>query len=176
MEIPWTRTVKYLGLLLTSTLNYNQHITNLAHKALGNLIAIFPLLGRQSILVMDIKLHLYKAIIRSTMTCEAPVWCGISDSSYRTLQVVQNKCLRVITNSERGTPIRHLHDRTGLLMMQTYIMDMAARFYKQCMYHPNPLIRTIGNTACSANIRNTCTNGQDIDCCDGHKSGWCFLC
>jgi hypothetical protein len=48
------------------------------------------------------------------------MWCGISDSSYRTLQVVQNKCLRVITNSERGTPIRHLHDRTGLLMMQTY--------------------------------------------------------
>jgi hypothetical protein len=145
IEIPWTRTVKYLGLYLTSTLNYNQHIKNLAHKALGNLITIFPLLGRQSILVMDIKLHLYKAIIRSMMTYAAPVWCGISDSTYRTLQVVQNKCLRVITNSERGTPIRHLHDRTGLPMMQPYIMNMAARFYKQCMYHPNPLIRIIGN-------------------------------
>jgi hypothetical protein len=54
------------------------------------------------------------------MTYAAPVWCGISDSTYRTLQVVQNKCLRVITNSERGTPIRHLHDGTGLPMMQPY--------------------------------------------------------
>jgi hypothetical protein len=145
IEIPWTRTVKYLGLHLTSTLNFNLHTKNLAQKALGTLITIFPLLGRKSILEMDIKIQLYKAIIRSTMSYAAPVWCGISDSTYRTLQVVQNKCLRVITNSKRGTLIRHLHDRTGIPMMQPYIMNMAASFYKQCMYHTNPLIRSIGN-------------------------------
>jgi hypothetical protein len=83
IEIPWTRIVKYLGLHLTSTLNFNLHTKNLAQKALGILITMFPLLGRQSILEMNIKIQLYKAIIRSTMSYAAPVWFGISDSTYR---------------------------------------------------------------------------------------------
>jgi hypothetical protein len=68
MEIPWTNTVKYLGPQLTSTLNYTQHVKQRAQNAFGNLVTLFPLLARDSTLTMEIKLLLYKSIIRSTMT------------------------------------------------------------------------------------------------------------
>jgi hypothetical protein len=105
LEIPWTKTFKYLCLPLTSTLNCTQHVKQTAQEANGNLVTLFPLLTRDSTLTMEIKLHLYKSIIRSTMTYAAPVWCAISDSTYQNLHIVQNKCLRVITHSTRGTPI-----------------------------------------------------------------------
>jgi hypothetical protein len=145
LEIPWTNSVKYLGLHLTSTLNYTQHVKQRALKAIGNLITLFPLLARDSTLTMKIKLHLYKSIIRSTMTYAAPVWCAISDSTYQNLQTVQNKCLTVITHSTRGSPIHQLHHKTGVPYMQPHILHLASRFYSRCIYHNNPLNRTIGN-------------------------------
>jgi hypothetical protein len=90
VTIPWTTEVIYLGLKLTSTLNYSIHIKRSALKALGNLVNLFPLLAKESALSTAIKLHLYKASIRSTMTYTAPVWCSVSTSTYQYLQIVQN--------------------------------------------------------------------------------------
>ena len=145
MEIPWTKQIQYLGLHFTSTLNFNTHIKRSAHKALGHLIQLFHLLDRESSLAPATKLHLYKTSIRPTMTYAAPVWCSISPSTYQYLQVIQNKCLRVITQSPRRTPISHLHTVTGIDYLHTYIRSLAERFYAQCPEHENPLVRSIGN-------------------------------
>jgi hypothetical protein len=42
VEVPWTTSIKYLGLQFTSTLNYSSHIQRSVHKAIGNLVNIFP--------------------------------------------------------------------------------------------------------------------------------------
>jgi hypothetical protein len=144
VKIPWTTEVTYLGLQLTTTLNYSSHVKRSAHKALGNLVNLFPLLAKESSLSTAIKLHLYKASIRSTMTYAAPVWCSVSASTYQCIQIVQNKCLRVITNSPRHTPISRLHYLSCIDYIQTYILHIATRFYSTCPNHTNPLIRTIG--------------------------------
>jgi hypothetical protein len=107
-------------------------------------ISELPLLARGSTLSMEIKLHLYKTVIRPTMTYANPVWCTISNSTYRNLQVVQNKCLRVITNSPRSTPMPQLHRITGIEYIQPHILRLAERFYSTCASHTNPLIRSIG--------------------------------
>ena len=135
----------YLGLHLTSTLNFNTHIKRSAHKALGRLIQLFPRLARDSSLAQTTKLQLYKTLIRPIMTYAAPVWCSASSSTYQHLQVVQNKCLRVITQSPRRTSISHLHTITSIEYLHTFIRTLAERFYAQCTEHENPLIRSIGN-------------------------------
>jgi hypothetical protein len=145
VEIPWTKQIQYLGLHFTSTLNFNTHIKRSAHKALGHLIQLFHLLDRESSLAPATKLHLYKTSIRPTMTYAAPVRCSISPSTYQYLQVIQNKCLRVITQSPIRTPISHLHTVTGIDYLHTYIRSLAERFYAQCPEHENPLVRSIGN-------------------------------
>ena len=88
---------------------------------------------------------LYQASIRSALTYTAPVWCSTSTTNYQILQTVQNKCLRVISNSPRDTPILLLHTNLGVDLIQTYIRHLAARFYAQCQHHPNPLIGNTGN-------------------------------
>ena len=51
------------------------------------------------------KLTLYKLCIRPILTYAAPVWSNTSSYNYRRLQISQSKCLRVIGNSPRRTPI-----------------------------------------------------------------------
>lgn len=144
MDIPWSPAVTYLGLRLTSTLNYSAYIKTAAHKALGNLVQLFPLLANDSTLSVATKLHIYKAAIRSTMTYAAPVWCSISDSTYKQLEIVQNKCLRVITSSPRYTPVIRLRTGLGVDTIKAYVRRLATRFYSNCHLHPNPLIGAIG--------------------------------
>jgi hypothetical protein len=146
MKIQWTTAVTYLGLQLTSTLNYSSHVKRSANKALVNLVNLFPLLANESTLstAILVKLHLYKASIRSTMTYAVLVWCSFSTSTYQSLQIVQNKWLRVITNSPRHTPISRIHYLTCIDYIQTYILRLATTYYSKCPNHTNPLIRTIG--------------------------------
>jgi hypothetical protein len=137
--------VTYLGLRLTSTLNYTSHIKRTTQQATGILVQIFPLLAKESTLSVETKLRLYKATIRATLTYAAPTWCSISLSTYRHLKVVQNKCLRVIANAPRGTPIITLLSTLGIPPLQTYIRRIAADFYSKCYMHSNPLVRSIGH-------------------------------
>ena len=78
-------------------------------------------------------LTLFKLLILSTLTYAAPVWSNTSSSNYRQLQILQSKCLRVIGNYSRRTPITHLH------------FHLTEKFFLNCPTHPNPLVREIGN-------------------------------
>jgi hypothetical protein len=113
-EIPWSTEVHYLGLQLTTTLTFTAHVRRAAQTAIGRLPQLFPLLDRDSTLAVDTKRRLYQASIRSALTYAVPVWCSTSTSNYQILQTVQNKCLRVISNSPRNIPILLLHTNLGI--------------------------------------------------------------
>ena len=112
---------------------------------MGILVQLFSLLANESTLSVDTKLHIYKATVLATLTYAAPTWCSISNSTYRQLEVAQNKCLRVIANAPRGIPIFHHLSSQGVEPLQTYLRRIAARFYSHCVLHPNPLIGSIGH-------------------------------
>jgi hypothetical protein len=90
------------------------------------------------------KLLLYTTAIRSIVAYTAPVWCSISRSSFNQLQVLQNKCLRIIGNAPRRTPITELHYELGVEHIRTYMLHISARFYDKCEAHNNPLVANIG--------------------------------
>jgi hypothetical protein len=144
-QIQWSPEVKYLGLHLTSSLTFTSQVRRAAHAALETMALLFPLLARDSILSPHTKLRLYMATIRPMLTYGAPLWCSTSDSNFRTLQTVQNKCLRVIADAPRNTPITALLASLGVETIQTYVLRMATCFYTHCTYHSNPLIRDTGN-------------------------------
>jgi hypothetical protein len=104
-----SNTIKYLGLLLDCKLLFMKHLRTVVHKATGILLKIFPLLARDSPLTIRNKILLYKLLLRSMITCAAPVWSSISLTNYRHLQVYQSKCRRFIGDFPRRTPISNLH-------------------------------------------------------------------
>jgi hypothetical protein len=138
-QIQWSQEVKYLGLHLTSSLTFTSQVRRAAHAALGTMALLFPLLTRDSSLSPHTKLRLYMATIRPMLTYGASVWCSTSDSNFRTLQTVQNKCLRVIADALRNTPITALHASLGVETIQTYVLRMATSFYTHCTLPFQPL-------------------------------------
>ena len=91
------------------------------------------------------KLTLYKLLIRPVLTYAAPVWSETSSSNYRHLQILQSKCLRVIGNYPRYTPISHLHSALNLEPIHKFIYRLKDKFFNNCSTHPNPLVRQTGN-------------------------------
>ena len=143
--IPWSNSVKYLGLLLDSKLLYTKHLQTVLHKAMGTLLKIFPLLARDSPLTIHNKILLYRLLLHSMITYAARVWSSTSLNNYRHLQVYQSKCLRVIGDFPRRTPITHLHAYLQMIPIRQFIYHLTDKFFVRCPAHPNPLIRKTGN-------------------------------
>jgi len=80
----------------------------------GVLLALFPLLARDSTLASHNRLTLYKLLIRPILTYAAPVWSNTSNTKYRHLQTLQSKCLRVIGNYPKRSPIHFLHSSLNI--------------------------------------------------------------
>jgi len=79
------------------------------------------------------------------LTYAAPVWSNTSTSNYRRLQILQSKCLRVIGNYPRRTPIPRLHSALNVAPIHDFIYHLTDNFFSSCPAHPNPLVRSIGN-------------------------------
>jgi len=143
--IPWSNTVKYLGLLLDSKLLFTKHLQTILHKATATLLKIFPLLARESPLNIPNKILLYKLLLHSRITYASPVWSSTSLTNYRHLQVYQSKCLRVIGDLPRRTPISNLHAHLQIIPIRQFIHHLTDKFFMSCPVHLNPLIRNTGN-------------------------------
>jgi len=91
------------------------------------------------------KILLYKLLRSSMITYAAPVWSSTSLTNYRHLQVYQSKCLRVIGDFPRRTPISNLHTYLQIIPICQFVYNVADKFVVSCPAHPNPLIRNTEN-------------------------------
>jgi hypothetical protein len=88
---------------------------------------------------------MYKLYIRSVLTYAAPVWSNTSSSNCRRLQILQSKCLRVIGNYPRRTPIPLLHTALNVAPIRDFIYHSTDNIFGRCPAHPKPLVRSIEN-------------------------------
>jgi hypothetical protein len=145
VTIPWSNTVKYLGILLDSKLLFTKHLQTVRHKATGTFLKIVPLLSRDSPLTIPNKIILYKLLLRSMITYVAPVWSSTSLTNYRHLQIYLSKCLCVIGNFPRRTPISNLHVHLRIISIRQFAYHLTDKFFMGRPVHPNPRILNIGN-------------------------------
>jgi hypothetical protein len=120
-----------------------RHLTSVTHKATGIFLQLFPLLACDSMLSIPNKITVQT--IRSVLTYAALVWSNTSSSNYRRLQILQSKCLRVIGNYPRRTPIPRLHTALNVAPIRDFIYHSTDNVFGSCPAHPNPLIRSTGN-------------------------------
>jgi len=71
--VPWTSTVRYLGLVLHSKLLFTRHLHTVANKATGVFCNIFPFLARDSAFTQSNNLALNKLLIRFILIYASPV-------------------------------------------------------------------------------------------------------
>lgn len=145
--IPWSNTVKYLGLVLDQKLNWNAQVANLRLKGTKAYSALYPLMNRNSLLSSHTKMAIYSTLIRPCITYGCPVWGNTSKTNHDKLQVLQNKALKLSYNTPFQTNLFKLHKIINLPTLLEYIIKLTKKFY--CLTNPNhtnKLISAIGHT------------------------------
>jgi hypothetical protein len=88
--------VKYLGVIFDKKITWKVHTETVA-KVLLIFLSIYPILKSERLSV-GAKLIIYKALIRSMLTCACPAWEFAGDSYLLKLQRLQNRVLRTSGN------------------------------------------------------------------------------
>lgn len=87
---------KYLGVVFTSDLRWNEHTTYITNKAMKKLGYLRRTLGNST---KEVKLLAYKTYIRPVLEYAAPVWDPYTRTNIDKLERVQRKAVRFIFNS-----------------------------------------------------------------------------
>ena len=92
---------KYLGVTIDSTLNFKPHIITL-EKRVSRSVGI---LSKLRFLFPSSTLLLYYALVHPHLVYRLPIWGCTFETYLSKLQTLQNKAIRIITNSDLRTPI-----------------------------------------------------------------------
>jgi hypothetical protein len=116
-ELAETDKLKFLGVTITSSLNWSKHIDNVRAKASRKM----GILRRgQRFLPKSALTTLYKSCVRSSLEYAAPVWQGAAKSHLAKLDSIQNKALKILHISEDQAidykihPLKHRRDVASL--------------------------------------------------------------
>jgi hypothetical protein len=92
----------------------------------------------------NIKLIVYRALIRPIMIYACPTWEFAADAHLMKLQRSQNRVLRAIGNLDRRTTVRDLHLAFKIPYVYDYITKLCRRPAAVILNHENPNVRAIG--------------------------------
>jgi len=144
VTIPWSHTVKYLGLLLDSKQLFTKHLQTVLHKATGTLLRIFPLLARDSPLTIPNKILLYRLLkFHDHIHCtgmELNISNQLSSSTSLSIKMPP----RYWGFSPEHSYIKPPRS-PQIIPIRQFIYRLTDKFFVSCPAHPNPLIRNTGN-------------------------------
>lgn len=127
-----TTTVKYLGVTLDQKLNFDSHIENTRTKAMRAMCAMYPMLAKSSKLSHKNKNLIYKTMIRPILTYASPIWSHATATRLKRLQVVQNKCLKMINKLPWRFGTDDLHSLTGYPKITELFEQNEDKFKDRC--------------------------------------------
>lgn len=144
-QIPLKTEVNYLGVSLDSKLNFRTHIEKTKNKATTCMRALYPMLNRRSKLSHKNKNIIYKTVIRPVITYAAPVWLNAAKTNIQKLQIIQNKCLKIINNHPFYYSTSTLHQETKYEMITEILNKYSNNLRNKCQISQYELINELFN-------------------------------
>lgn len=142
-EIKFTSTVTYLGLDLDDKQTHKAHINKTSDKATKVFRSLYPLLAKKSKLSQVNKNILFKCMIRPILTYGCPVWHSAAQTHIKKLQIIQNKCLKLINKLPWRYSTRQLHQDTKYDTIKNHMQKLNQRFDDSCTNSDFELIRAL---------------------------------
>lgn len=143
-EIPWKETLTYLGTHLDPKLSFKHHIDISLRKANGMISTLFPVFKKESSLSSNLKLLIYKLYIRPIFTYAAPMIVNAPTTHLKKLQIMQNKCLRMVFNLPRYTMITELHELAKIPTVEEFLNKLTNSFYTRSHEVANDFVNSLG--------------------------------
>ena len=102
-----------------------------------------PLLKRKSDLSVRNGVLLFKQLILPMMDYACLAWRSAARTHVRRLQVLQSKCLRLVTGAPWYVSNRQIHDDLGVPLFADHVRALTARFDSRLADVGNPLVRQL---------------------------------
>ncbi|GBO43501.1 hypothetical protein AVEN_106286-1 [Araneus ventricosus] len=134
--------VKYLGVVLDEQLNFRAHTSQIKDKYNKAFIAQYSLISRNSSLNFN-KALIYSAYLRRILIYASPIWASTARSNLRSIQVLQNKTLRMIANAMWYRRNIYIRNALNVPSFQQFIQKLAINFYGKLSDINNPELAKI---------------------------------
>jgi hypothetical protein len=129
---------------LDKRLNWLTHIKQVRRRTAQRMVLLSPLLNRRSELSVRNGVLLYKQLIRPMMDYAYPAWRSATRTNVRRLQVLQSKCLRLVTGASWYLSNGQIHKELGVPLFADHIRPLIASFDSRLADVGNPLFRQLG--------------------------------
>lgn len=141
--IEWNNEIKYLGIFLDKSLTFKRQTEFAAERALKYIKILYPLINRKSKLKDYNKILLYKTVFQSILLYGCSVWGECAACHITRLQIVQNKCLKIIMKKPRCFSTAELHSISRVPLIKHQIAKINKSFYAKLSSSQNVLIREL---------------------------------
>ena len=118
--------------LLDKRLTFKYHIENVITKAEKTIKILYTFLHRKSKLNLKNKLFIYYCFIRPLLIYACPVWNKIAKIHLKSLQVLQNKVLKMIVNVPPWFRTSTLHSYTNTELLTSIIVKHNSKYRVKC--------------------------------------------
>ena len=136
--IPVTSTIKYLGLILDSRLNWKSHI-NLTkancYKTMNIMRCVSHLRWGADRTTL---LRLYISLIRSKLDYGSQIYGSASEALLNQLDPIQNMGIRLSIGAFRTSPINSLHAESSLMTLEFRRIELCFRYFLRLLTSPAP--------------------------------------
>lgn len=144
--IDWSSNVKYLGVSLNRTLNFNPHVLNIVKKATRTRGILYPILNRKSPVPLQTKINLIKMYICPILTHAGTAWAPfISGQAWKRLEAVQNISLRSASGSPQFVRNKTLLDSAQIKSIKLNIHDQSSAMFIKNSFSKYKHIRELGH-------------------------------
>lgn len=99
--IPLSKSIKYLGIVFTSNLNFNKHVDNIMSKTIKIYHMLSHLLINRNGIQNNVKLLLYKQLIRPLIGYAFVIWQSISSAQMERIRILERKIVRLCIGLKR---------------------------------------------------------------------------
>jgi hypothetical protein len=142
-DIPFVNNAMYLGVTFDRRMTWRLHTERTVANALRTYLRTYSLFKSER-LSTNIKLKLYKVLIRSVITYASPTWEYAADAHLLKLQRLQDSVHRAIGNLERHSLVGEMHVAFKIPYMYAYITKLCRTQTIVILNYRNPIVRGTG--------------------------------
>ncbi|GBM99666.1 RNA-directed DNA polymerase from mobile element jockey, partial [Araneus ventricosus] len=135
--------VKCLGVVVDKQLNFRALTSLMKEKYNKAFRAQYSLICRDSSLNLNNKVLIYLAYLRPILTYASPIWACTARSNLRSIQVLENKTLRMIANARWYHRNIDIRNALNVPSLHQFIQKLAKIFYGKLADINNPEITKI---------------------------------
>ncbi|KAK3910255.1 RNA-directed DNA polymerase from mobile element jockey [Frankliniella fusca] len=142
-EISQQPSMKYLGVILDTNLNFNLHVTHILEVGRVKTASLRQYLSRKHITTTKTRIELYNSLIKPTMTYGLPAWSTVAPTNWAKLEMVEKGWAKYVQHLPILTPSEQVLNNMPFATLHEYRRSITGKLFLSSRSHTNQTIRHI---------------------------------